>query len=73
MALAFKAYLQEGDILVAHNSAFDFSELMNAMSGGQFMKQGVIDDIAAEEFAKTDFDFYSNGHSPTSILHRYFC
>lgn len=57
MALAFKAYLREGDILVAHNSAFDFSELMNAMSGGQFMKQGVIDDVAAEEFAKTDFDF----------------
>jgi hypothetical protein len=57
MALAFKAYLQEGDILVAHNSAFDFSELMNAMSGGRFMKQGVIDDVAAEEFAKTDFDF----------------
>lgn len=55
---AVKNNINENSILVAHNARFDYSQIMNSLSGNTlFDANGQVSNDALEAFAKDNFDF----------------
>lgn len=55
---AVKNNINENSILIAHNARFDYSQIMNSLSGNKlFDKNGQVSNDALEAFAKDNFDF----------------